>query len=68
MANMKKCDEILTWWKVKNHDIIFLQEMHCCKSKKKEWHKLWGNGIVFCRGTTNKEVQLYFQNVFIVRN
>ena len=65
MANMKKCEEILTWLKHKNHDIIFLQGMHCCKSKETVWHKFWENRIGFCHGIYQiKGVAILFSKCF----
>ena len=53
LRDYRKRSKIFTWLRMKNFDIIFLQETHCAKySESKLWEKEWGGTSFWSFGGT----------------
>ena len=48
-----KRKKMFTFLKMKNFDIVFLQETHSSRKTAKVWQTEWGSKIVFAHGETN---------------
>ena len=51
LGDKNKRRQILNHVRTLKADIVFMQETHCTKNKRKLWRNEWGNQIIFNDGT-----------------
>lgn len=53
LGETKKRNHIFNWLRNNNHDIFFLQEVHCKTSEYKKWKLEWGSDAYFNGNSSN---------------
>ena len=53
LSNFRKRRTTFTWCRMKNADIVFLQETHSKKETEVQWRNEWGVDVVFSDGNFN---------------
>ena len=53
LSNFKKRRPIFAWCRKQNANIIFLQETHSTRDRKKQWRAEWGAPLALAHGSSN---------------